>query len=640
MRAILVLLLLSSPVFAQETTVPTRPAFSVDRLTPAPGAGTLWQVEDGDVGEHLRPTFAFVTSLSTQPLIVRHTLDGSTLSEPVALRVGGDLLAAIGLLDRYQIGLAVPVVIFQDGDRLQGLDLPGDDADQPLASTTIGDVRLHAKVRVVEPKHGLGFAAAGVIVATLPTGDDEHFAGEAGPVFEGRLVGSYRHRLGAVALNVGARIRTEEVEFLVPELRLGNELVFGGGLEVGIPKTRARALVEVVGVTDIDAGPSPGEARAGGRYRIGRAWVVGAGFGLGIGDDRAIGAPGVRFLLEVRHEPSPRVDSDHDGVPDVDDLCPREVEDVDHHQDSDGCIDEDDDGDNIPDTTDQCSDEKEDFDRYADSDGCPDPDNDGDGILDAADRCPGDAEDEDGFADDDGCVDGDNDSDGVKDPDDRCKDEAEDRDGFEDEDGCPEADNDRDGVGDATDRCPTEVEDPDGFRDEDGCLDSDDDRDGVPDGVDACLDQPETITGTRDGAESDGCADGTPLVRPTPDGKLVFAPAATKALTTAWKKGGAVLSADAAVVVKAVARAAHRAGWDEAKGEALVVTAFGDAAAWDDLAQKRSEAIVSALAAEGVRARVEAQAAGKAKTIVFTATPEALEAGPTVPVKQPSVPAQ
>ena len=64
---------------------------------------------------------------------------------------------------------------------------------------------------------------------------------------------------------------------------------------------------------------------------------------------------------------------------------------------------------------------------------------------------------------------GDDDHDGINRADDVCPDNAEDDDGFEDLDGCPDPDNDQDGILDAADLCPFEAETKNGVRDEDGC---------------------------------------------------------------------------------------------------------------------------------------------------------------------------
>ncbi len=165
---------------------------------------------------------------------------------------------------------------------------------------------------------------------------------------------------------------------------------------------------------------------------------------------------------------------------------------------------QDEDGDGIKDNEDRCPRDAEDMDGFEDSDGCPDPDNDKDGIPDIKDKCPNKAEDQDGFEDEDGCPDPDNDGDGIPDVQDQCPRIAEDFDGFEDKDGCPDGDNDRDGIPDTLDKCPNDPEDIDNFEDDDGCPDVDNDKDGIPDLKDKCPNEPETFNGVDD---EDGCPD-------------------------------------------------------------------------------------------------------------------------------------
>jgi hypothetical protein len=84
-------------------------------------------------------------------------------------------------------------------------------------------------------------------------------------------------------------------------------------------------------------------------------------------------------------------DSDADGVPDVEDACPDNPEDVDSFQDDDGCPDPDNDGDGVLDDDDNCpldaNGNQADLDTDGLGDAC-DPDDDGDGVDDATDNCP------------------------------------------------------------------------------------------------------------------------------------------------------------------------------------------------------------------------------------------------------------
>ena len=108
--------------------------------------------------------------------------------------------------------------------------------------------------------------------------------------------------------------------------------------------------------------------------------------------------------LRVGTENTGPVDYDHDGLI-ATDKCPREPEDKDTFEDTDGCPDPDNDQDGIPDKKDLCPNDPEDKDGFQDEDGCPDPDNDRDGILDRVDKCPNEPETFNGFEDEDGCPD-------------------------------------------------------------------------------------------------------------------------------------------------------------------------------------------------------------------------------------------
>ncbi len=140
--------------------------------------------------------------------------------------------------------------------------------------------------------------------------------------------------------------------------------------------------------------------------------------------------------LYLTFTPGNAKDSDLDGVPDKDDLCPDTPEGV--MVDENGCpIDSDKDG--VPDYKDECPT----IPGLKEHNGCPDTD--GDGIPDKDDACP----DVPGLAVHKGCPD--TDGDGVPDKDDRCPNTPK---GYEvDRFGCP-VDRDRDGIIDSEDDCP------------------------------------------------------------------------------------------------------------------------------------------------------------------------------------------
>ncbi len=136
-------------------------------------------------------------------------------------------------------------------------------------------------------------------------------------------------------------------------------------------------------------------------------------------------------------------DTDKDGVPDKEDLCPETP----GKKELFGCADED--GDGIVDKDDACPK----LAGSASTKGCPDTDKDG--VADKDDACPNVK----GLKALQGCPDAD--GDGVADKDDACPNVA----GTMETGGCPDADGD--GIADKDDKCPNEV----GVKENGGCAD-------------------------------------------------------------------------------------------------------------------------------------------------------------------------
>ena len=163
------------------------------------------------------------------------------------------------------------------------------------------------------------------------------------------------------SLGITLTARTEETGD-ISAITNGYDLEFVAGAGVSIDLTSKAALILEArynfGLTDIDTGANNEKKNRAFFLTIGGGWSL---YGR---------------------------DSDHDGISDARDRCPREEEDHDGFEDADGCIDRDNDGDLIADEVDRCRDVPEDVDGFQDEDGCPDDDNDGDGVKEPADKCP------------------------------------------------------------------------------------------------------------------------------------------------------------------------------------------------------------------------------------------------------------
>jgi outer membrane protein OmpA-like peptidoglycan-associated protein len=317
------------------------------------------------------------------------------------------------------------------------------------------DARLGFKFKFF--RKGIFGLAASTIV-TLPFGDEAAFLGDSGFTFQPKLIADVTRGPITVAVNVGAILRDEtkvydpfDVSSKIPNPRLlldvGHELTYGVGLAyrfvhwVGIGVEFYGLLPLVGAVKDYTA-----DVLGGLQFFPTKDLVIAAGAGANAVPS-ASRHDEYRVFLGITWAPVEGgkgavavggLDSDNDGIPDAQDLCPNDPEDRDGFDDEDGCPDPDNDQDGIPDKRDRCPNEPEDRDGFQDDDGCPETDNDGDGIPDAQDKCPNDPEDRDGFQDDDGCPDADNDGDGIPDAVDKCPNEPETRNGVDDEDGCPD----------------------------------------------------------------------------------------------------------------------------------------------------------------------------------------------------------
>jgi outer membrane protein OmpA-like peptidoglycan-associated protein len=499
-------------------------SFNPQLFHPAPGPDEFVNIEPGGVLGHLQYEVGlFLNYARNEFTIYKYDSNTSKASSPlsniIANRLGLDLWAALGIANRLQIAIALPMTLYQNGDDFRSAN------PQPNGTTILGargyafnDPRIYLKVLLYgKPK---GFQLGLSHWLSIPLGDDGNFGGEkhfTGFSGEPRLSAEYNADRWRLALNFGFLWRAENERFF--STVNSQMLTYGGAIAVDAVVHRLTVLAEIYGRHDLctakalagassscdigDINSSPLELDIAAKI-----WLVhGLSMNLGVGNGLVggVGSPQPRVYLGFVFAPSNQ-DRDKDGVPDGFDKCPDVPEDKDGFQDKDGCPDIDNDGDGIDDKDDKCPNQAEDFDSFEDDDGCPEPDNDKDGVDDLHDACPLDAEDHKPPKPNDGCPleKTDTDGDGIMDSADKCPTDPEDKDGFEDTDGCPDPDNDNDGIPDNFDQCPNEAEDADGFQDDDGCPDPDNDKDGILDKDDKCPNEPETINGYKD---EDGCPD-------------------------------------------------------------------------------------------------------------------------------------
>ena len=329
-------------------------------------------------------------NLVSDPLVLRDPDTGDAIMNGVVVsdRRGAYLTAGVGLFGRLEVGIALPMVLSQDG---QGNLLEN---SPDLNSASLGDVRLTAKAALWR-KGNMRLAAA--LAASLPAGNSDELYGEQGVSAAPQLIAGWQRGRASIALNLGAHFRETTVE---SDLAIGDELTAGAGAQVELLHRRAWLLAEAYtrsALTEATAENSPAEALVGLRATVWGPYQVQAAVGAGLG--RGYGAPAFRGLFGVFYRPQAAAKALSPApVPKaVVAKAPPKPETKPEPQDSDS--------DGILDPDDGCPTEPEDIDTFEDADGCPDPDNDRDGILDADDACPLLAEIVNGINDEDGCPD-------------------------------------------------------------------------------------------------------------------------------------------------------------------------------------------------------------------------------------------
>ncbi len=356
------------------------------------------------------------------PAVVADKDSGATLRRLVGNREEMTLGAALGVFDRYQVSVMLPLVLHQRAE------LPG---QQLGTATASGFGSLTVVPRAVLLGGGGSAVRLGVeLPVTVPLWETPAYMGYEGWGVEPRLLTEEVAGPLVFSVALGVLVKPEQRIF---NLRDGDQLTYAlAGMYPDAVQDWDFGLEFQGGTPLAHAGRSPetrGEVLLGARHRWSEQLSVTAGTGAGVMS--GIGQASYRVFLAVGYNGSlspasanekpdcsqppgaggappgcPPPDTDGDGIPDVTDVCPRQAEDLDEFEDENGCPDPDNDADGRLDIDDGCPREPEDRDGFKDTDGCPEPDNDGDRVLDVDDKCPLQAEDFDDVSDEDGCPEG------------------------------------------------------------------------------------------------------------------------------------------------------------------------------------------------------------------------------------------
>ena len=288
---------------------------------PSVDAAALFWTDDArrTASGHLSGQALF--SYANDPLVYTYThiVDGERVAL-VSDLLQMDLLGGY-TLGRARLGAVVPLYLRAVGD-VSG------------SETGLGDIGADLKLSLIDGP--LGLALDGRV--SLPTATVEAPLGGTGTGWEASLVADRAMRRLLLAANVGTRgVPTADLE----NISWDDQFFFRTGAGYAITDA-VGASAELVGSFTYgewaNYAAAPIEVMAGSWLRPQRGdWLARAGLGTGL--TAGIGAPRFRAVLSIGYAPRIGTDTDGDGVIDDFDDCPERPEDLDGHDDRDGCPD-------------------------------------------------------------------------------------------------------------------------------------------------------------------------------------------------------------------------------------------------------------------------------------------------------------
>lgn len=287
-RAALVVALLSASAAHAQTT-----GVAAERFSPAVGPTALVGVEGAAVTPAGALSWAASMDAVGDPISLRTATTGAPVSEPVDYALVTDVSIEFGVWKRLALAVGVPVVLYQEGDRLQGTGT----SERALATSAAGDIRFRAKASLVEGKR---IGAAVLLQVTAPGGGQSDFAATEGATVEPRLVVDAHFGRVTLAASLGARFQKERALFTT---QLGDELVWAGAVAAAIIP-RLSLVAEFAGAVGPSDGTRPAEFRGALRGVFG---PVALDLGAGTGFNHDVAAAAWRIFLVARGTFGPSV---------------------------------------------------------------------------------------------------------------------------------------------------------------------------------------------------------------------------------------------------------------------------------------------------------------------------------------------
>lgn len=270
--------------------------FDLQQFSPMPNlSGNFFSTSSADVAPHLEWSAMAMFNYANDPLVL---LDMDTMERQDALvsdQATVHLLFSLGLFELVEVGVDVPLAVWQEGTSVPGGEIRPEDG-----TFGVGDIRFVPKVRLFstrdhERDNGIALALLADVYA--PTGDQARLQGgdfRIGPrlAFDAIVLGGTR-----LAANVGYQYRKEQT---IENLSVQDTLSWNLGVEVPLNE-KLRVTGEgfgriTPGADSFERYNSPTEFLAGLKFQTGRLFAT-AGGGAGIVN--GYGTPDFRLFAGI-----------------------------------------------------------------------------------------------------------------------------------------------------------------------------------------------------------------------------------------------------------------------------------------------------------------------------------------------------
>lgn len=278
-----------------------QPSLPGPRFQPSVGAGDYLQTTGTEVLPHKRISLGVFYNYSHRPLQILWADSGDRVTDVIRYRHNADVLFAIGLKNRIELGLAIPFVAAQDTVAMDTLG----GTDPNYLTGGLGDIRLGLKLHMFK-KGPFSMGAMGTL--TVPTASESEMFGSGLGFAPGWAVGLDFGRVSFGA-NIGVSLTSlDSYRFQSQEITAGPELFGSMAGKVQIWKGKLDFLADSfisMGLKQQDEEEVPFEILGGLRAYLPYGLTVDAGAGPGI--THGAGTPSFRIFAGLSWSPEPEV---------------------------------------------------------------------------------------------------------------------------------------------------------------------------------------------------------------------------------------------------------------------------------------------------------------------------------------------